>query len=140
MKKLSPLAAIAVFLIVFVTSCKKEDLPPETEQPQNNAVVISVQPNYQSSVRLGFANNFALFAANLITSTGGSSVNGDIGISAGSLFLGFPKGSIVGAIEINSEISAVNQTINVVSGATVVGRLLSVNGSIELNSNSITKP
>ena len=54
------------------------------------------------TVNLDCASSFVVLAGATVTSTGGTIVNGDLGLSPGSAVVGFPPGSVVnGAIHIN---------------------------------------
>jgi hypothetical protein len=51
----------------------------------------------QATVVLGSAANFAVLAGSTVTSTGPTSINGDVGVSPGTAITGFPPGTVVGA-------------------------------------------
>jgi hypothetical protein len=51
----------------------------------------------QAPVVLGAADSFAALAGSTVTSTGPTSVTGDLGVSPGTAVTGFPPGTIVGA-------------------------------------------
>lgn len=50
---------------------------------------------------LGTAESFGLLAGSGVVSTGVSTVDGDLGMSPGELFSGFPPGQVIGTIYIN---------------------------------------
>ena len=51
----------------------------------------------QAPVVLGAAANFVVLAGSTVTSTGPTSVTGDLGVSPGTAVKGFPPGTVVGA-------------------------------------------
>ncbi len=51
----------------------------------------------QASVVLGGAGNFAVLAGSTVTSTGATSLTGDLGLSPGTAVTGFPPGTITGS-------------------------------------------
>lgn len=51
----------------------------------------------QAPVALGAADNFVVLAGSTVTSTGVTSVTGDLGVSPGTAVTGFPPGTIIGA-------------------------------------------
>ena len=52
----------------------------------------------QAPVVLGSATTFEVLAGSTVTSTGGTTVNGDLGLSPGTAVTGFPPGFVNGAI------------------------------------------
>ncbi len=52
----------------------------------------------QAPVVLGAGANFAVLAGSTVTSSGATTVNGDLGVSAGTAVTGFPPGLVNGAI------------------------------------------
>ncbi len=52
----------------------------------------------QLPVSLGAANSFAALAGQTVTSTGLTTLNGDLGVSPGSSLTGFPPGKVNGTI------------------------------------------
>jgi hypothetical protein len=49
-----------------------------------------------TTVDLGTADNFAILAGEMITNTGPSVINGDLGLHPGSAVVGFPPGIVNG--------------------------------------------
>jgi LPXTG-site transpeptidase (sortase) family protein len=59
-----------------------------------------------ANVNLGSAVNFAILAGSGVTNTGSSLVSGDLGLSPGTSFTGFPPGTVVGTQHITDPIAA----------------------------------
>lgn len=57
------------------------------------------------STILQSAASFAIFAAAGITNTGNSVVNGDIGMTPGTSFVGFPPGTYTGTLHVNDSVA-----------------------------------
>ncbi|HXJ62087.1 MAG TPA: ice-binding family protein, partial [Verrucomicrobiae bacterium] len=60
----------------------------------------------QGPVVLGSASTFAVLAGSTVTSTGGSMVNGDLGVSPGTAVTGFLPGVVNGALHVGDAIAA----------------------------------
>lgn len=69
--------------------------------------VITVQGTVIGSVPLGEASSFAILGGSAITSTGATTITGDLGLSPGSSIGGFPPGILTGTKHIND--NTVNQ-------------------------------
>lgn len=63
----------------------------------------------QPPVNLGTANAFALMAGSAITNTGPSVINGDLGLSPGTAFGGFPPGTLNGTAHITDAVASIAQ-------------------------------
>ena len=60
----------------------------------------------QAPVNLGSAGSFAVLAGTTITSTGGGTINGDVGVSPGTAFmLGIPPVIVNGTIHVGDPIA-----------------------------------
>jgi len=91
-------------LLLFVTSCKKENILPLAEQTSvQSSKVMPDQTTALASVRLGFTRNYALIANNSIINIGYSQVYGNLGLNSLGECSGFPKGLIHGSVEINNK-------------------------------------
>jgi hypothetical protein len=60
----------------------------------------------QAPVNLGSAANFAVLAGSTVTSTGATTVVGNLGVSPGTALTGFPPGTVIGTIYDNDPTSA----------------------------------
>jgi hypothetical protein len=93
MRKYKLLPIVALMSIAFVSACSKDD--------DDNLNTIPEQTTVHSAVALGGTSNFAILAGSAITSTGATTVTGDIGLSPGTSFGGFPPGIHTGTLHIN---------------------------------------
>src|SRR5450759_4170204 len=99
MKTYKLFTILAIASVVFWTECKK-DVPATT-----NPIVIPIQTTVMALVPLAGTSNFAVLAGSAITSTGATSITGDLGLSPGSSIGGFPPGILVGTQHINDILS-----------------------------------
>jgi hypothetical protein len=60
----------------------------------------------QAAVVLGTSSGFAVLAGSTVTSSGATTVNGDLGVSAGTAVTGFPPGLVNGAIHAGDSAAA----------------------------------
>jgi hypothetical protein len=68
-------------------------------------VTIPVQSTGMATVSLSGSSNFAVLAGSAITSTGATSITGDLGLSPGSSVGGFPPAILTGVQHINDQIA-----------------------------------
>lgn len=99
MRKYKLLPILALMSIALVSACNKDD------NDDDNQNTIPEQTTVHSAVTLSGTSNFAILAGSAITSTGETTITGDIGISPGSSFIGFPPGIVTGTLHINDDIA-----------------------------------
>ncbi len=98
-KILTTLAIVSIASVVLIAGCKKD------KTDTGNPIVIPIQTIVMATVPLAGASNFAILAGSAITSTGATSVTGDLGLSPGSSVGGFPPGILNGTKYINDPIA-----------------------------------
>jgi len=98
MKTKMLLTTIAIASVVLISGCKSNDPTTNVDNP----VAIPIQNTSQPTVALGGSANFAVLAGSSITSTGATSITGDMGLSPGTSIGGFPPGMMVGMQQINT--------------------------------------
>jgi hypothetical protein len=104
MKTKNVITVLALASTALIMSCKKSTTT--TPAGTNPApIVIPVQTTVQANVALASASTFAILAGSAITSTGATTVNGDLGLSPGSSVGGFPPGVLVGTQHVNDPIA-----------------------------------
>src|ERR1035437_4760927 len=101
MKTKMLLTTLAIASITIVGGCKSNDPTTNIDNPNG----IPLQSTKQANVVLGGASNFAVLAGSAITSTGATSITGDMGLSPGTSLGGFPPGILIGTQQINSNLS-----------------------------------
>jgi len=95
---LTAMALLSIGSAILISGCKKDDT-----EPDNSKVVIPVQVIVAPAVSLAGSADFAVLAGSAITSTGATSITGDMGLSPGTSIGGFPPGVIVGTQRINDK-------------------------------------
>jgi len=86
----------------------------------------------QAPVALGAASTFAVLAASTITSTGPTTINGDLGLSPGTAVTGFPPGTVNGTIHAGDPAAAQAQLDLTTAYSDAAGRTV---GAITLAGN-----
>lgn len=97
MKTKKLLFTLVILTAILFARCSKNDPAPSGTNP----VVIPVQTTTQSTITLAGASNLAVLAGSSITSTGATTITGDLGLSPGSSVGGFPPGILNGTQHIN---------------------------------------
>lgn len=95
---LSTLTFVSLFLLA---SCKSDEPNKNADNPN----VIPIQNSTQAKVTLSGASNFAVLAGSAVTSTGATSIVGDLGLSPGTSIGGFPPGVLVGTLQVNTDLA-----------------------------------
>lgn len=72
--------------------------------------LVGFLPSGQADVLLGTAESFAVLGNTTVTSIGQTVLNGDLGLSPGSAFTGFPPGLVTGTIYAGDTVAAQAQT------------------------------
>ena len=63
-----------------------------------------------ASVNLGTATSFGVLGASTVTSTGGTVITGDLGVSPGTALSGFPPGTVSGTIHLGDAFASQART------------------------------
>jgi len=74
--------------------------------PLFTLLALSLHAASQAPVALGSAANFAVLGGSTVTSTGGSQITGDLGVSPGTAVTGFPPGTVSGSMHAGGSIAA----------------------------------
>jgi len=98
MKTNTILTSLVLASAVFITGCKKDN-------PSPNSQTIPVQTVVAANVTLGSVSAIAVLAGSGITSTGATTITGDMALSPGSSIGGFPPGILNGTQHINDAIA-----------------------------------
>jgi hypothetical protein len=94
-------AMVVMGSVVLFGACNNNDPAPSG----TNTMVIPIQTTTQGSVALAGLSDLAVIAGSSITSTGATTITGDLGLSPGSSVGGFPPGILNGTLQINNDIS-----------------------------------
>ena len=100
MKTKKLFTSIAIISVVFFSACKADVITNV-----DNPVPIPIQNKTHESVALSGLSEFAIIAGSAITSTGATTVTGDMGLSPGTSCGGFPPGKLVGTLQINTNLA-----------------------------------
>jgi hypothetical protein len=100
MKTKKLITTLAIISLVIFSACKS-DVTTNADNP----VAIPIQNISQTAVALEGLSNFAIIAGSAITSTGATSVTGDVGLSPGTSCGGFPPGVLTGTLQINTNLA-----------------------------------
>lgn len=103
MKTTKLMTALAITTAVLFGACDKNNDP--SPSANNNPVVIPIQTTGQTNVALGSASTLAVLAGASVTSTGATTITGDMGLSPGTSIGGFPPGILNGTQHINTATS-----------------------------------
>ena len=100
MKTKKIFTTFAIVTVVLFFGCKT-DVTTNTDNPKP----IPIQNIILGNVDLAGVSNFAIIAGSAITSTGATSVTGDMGLSPGTSVGGFPPGKLTGTLQINTNLA-----------------------------------
>lgn len=108
MKIKNVITTIAIAYVALIAGCKKNATTTTSSgtTPVTNPIVIPVQTTVQSKVPLASDSNFVIIAGSAISSTGATTITGDLGLSPGSSVGGFPPGILNGTEYINDPIAS----------------------------------
>ena len=96
------ISAFTITTAVLICACSNNNDPSPSG---SNPVIIPIQTTAKTSVVLGSTATLAVLAGASITSTGATTVTGDMGLSPGSSIGGFPPGILNGTQHINNAAS-----------------------------------
>lgn len=100
MKTKRLVTTFAIVSAILFAACKKDD-----PKPSENPIVIPIQVTASATVAMAGASNLAVLAGSGVTSTGATTITGDLGLSPGSSVGGFPPGILNGTLHINNAIA-----------------------------------
>jgi hypothetical protein len=145
------LTALAIVSVVLIAGCKKDEPAP------SDPIVIPVQTTEMATVPLSGTVNFAVLAGSAVTSTGATTVTGDLGLlassltttsgrqvilsggaSASNIFWQVGSYATFGTTSVFKGTVLVMQSITFNTGATLDGRALARTGGITMAGNTIS--
>jgi hypothetical protein len=103
MKTKTVFTTLVLVLAILFAGCKKDKT--DTTASGTTPIVIPLQTTVQVTVPLAGATNLAVLAGSAVTSTGATTITGDLGLSPGSSVGGFPPGILNGTQHINDVIA-----------------------------------
>jgi hypothetical protein len=89
-------------------------------------------------VSLGTATNFAVLAGSTITNTGATTINGDLGLSAGTAVTGFPPGQVNGTVHAADAVALQAKNDLAAAYDDVAGRATTATVPVELGGTTKT--
>ncbi|MEO9258578.1 MAG: ice-binding family protein [Crocinitomicaceae bacterium] len=97
------LATFSIASVIVMGACKKDKAEPTPiiTPDTTNPTVIPIQTTVQASIPLAEAANYAVICGAEVTSTGATTITGDLGLSPGTSIGGFPPGVLNGTQHIN---------------------------------------
>jgi len=104
MKTTKLLTTLAMMSVVLFAACNEKEVEPKDDD--TNPIEIPIQTTAVATISLAGASDLAVIAGTAITSTGATTVTGDIALSPGSSIGGFPPGILNGSQQINNNISS----------------------------------
>jgi len=87
-------AAMAFLLVASLAGCCKDD----NDSNNSLSALAGLPGGIEPPVTLGSLSGFRVLAGSTVTNTGPTTVDGDIGVWAGSAVVGFPPGTLTGTI------------------------------------------
>ena len=102
MKTTGLLTRLIIASAVLIAGCEKNTTEPGSSG--TNPIIIPTQTTIQGPVTLAGASSFSILAGSAISSTGATTITGDLGLSPGTSVGGFPPGILNGTKHINDPI------------------------------------
>jgi hypothetical protein len=106
MKIKALLTTITIVTAILVAGCKKDDTTAPEPSTAPGTVSIPLQSTVQPTVTLSGVANIAVLAGSSISSTGLTTITGDMGLSPGSSVGGFPPGILNGTLYVSDSVSS----------------------------------